>query len=386
MKYALTSATIFDGEQLRFGQAVIIDGDRIESIISEQDLTAEIPQYALKHHLIAPAFIDLQVNGCGGVMFNDKVTEKTLDTMHQANLKSGTTTFLPTLITCGEDKLDAALELAQNYRLQHGFRVPGIHLEGPFISREKKGIHNEHYIRPLQNQDVEKLIAHKDQIGMLTLAPENATPEQISQLSDAGIPVSLGHSNADCQTVQQAFHAGAKYATHLYNAMSGYKGREPGMIGAVFDTPAVHAGIIADGLHLDFVNLRIAKRLLDQRLYLITDATAAAGSDITEFDFVGQKIRVENGKCLGRDGTIGGSMLTMVEAVKNCIAHAGISQEEALRMASLYPAQAMGWAHKLGRIQPNYLANLVILSSDYQVAAVVDQGKWNSFTHAESNR
>lgn len=385
MRYALTSATIFDGHRFYFDHTVIINDDQIEALVPESELAPDITRYALPNQVIAPAFIDLQVNGCGGVMFNNGVDESTLDTMHASNLRSGTTTFLPTLVTCDEGKLDKALSLAQDYRTKYGWRVPGIHLEGPFISKQKKGIHTEEFIRPIQSADIEKLLAHRDQVGMLTLAPENASPEQVAELVDAGIHVSLGHSNANCEVAEKAFAAGAQHATHLYNAMSGYKGREPGLIGAVFDSDAVSAGIIADGLHLDFVNLSIAKKLLKDRLYLITDATAAAGANLTEFEFVGRTVYVKDGKCLGSDGTIGGSMLTMNEAVRNSITYAQISPDEALRMASLYPAKAMGWDDTLGQIKPGFLANLVVLSDRYDVTAVVDQGQWTPFEDANTS-
>ncbi|CAG9001059.1 MAG: N-acetylglucosamine-6-phosphate deacetylase [Candidatus Celerinatantimonas neptuna] len=375
MKYALTQATLFDGEKIISDHALILEGNQIESIVPETKLPSHVTCYAMPGQLIAPAFIDLQLNGCGGVMFNGSVSEKTLETMHQANLKSGTTTFLPTLITTSQDEMNLAFTVASNYRSQYPYRLPGLHLEGPFISTAKKGIHTESFIRPLTDEDVKLLIKHANEITLLTVAPENASPEQIKELSQNGIRVSLGHSNASYEQTQAAFNAGAKYATHVYNAMSGLKGREPGVLGAIFDSKNIYGGIIVDGLHIDYACVRIAKKLLKEHLYLITDATAAAGSDIHEFEFVGRTIHVENGHCIGTDGTLGGSMLTMNEAVRNCIQHVGIEKEEVLRMASLYPARAIGLDNQLGTIARGFIANLVLLDPQYNVTSVIEAGE-----------
>lgn len=375
MKYALTQANLFDGEKIISNHALIIDQGQIESIIPATRLPRHITCYAMPGQLIAPAFIDLQLNGCGGKMFNGSVSEQTLETMHQTNLKSGTTTFLPTLITTSWDEMNQAFEVSSGYRPQHPLRVPGLHLEGPFISTAKKGIHTESYIRPLTNEDVHSLIMHANEIAILTVAPENVSPEQIKTLSDHGIRISVGHSNGSYEQTQAAFNAGATCATHVYNAMSGLKGRELGVLGAVFDSQDVYGGIIADGLHMHFASIRIAKKLMQEHLYLITDATAAAGSDVAQFEFVGRTIRVKNGRCIGSDGTLGGSMLTMNEAVRNCIQKVGIEKEEALRMASLYPARVIGLDDQLGKLAKGYIANLVLLDPQYNVTSVIECGE-----------
>lgn len=374
--YALCGATIFDGQRLITDQAIIISDQRIKHLCPQHEVPSAMTQYDFSGQLISAGFIDLQVNGCGGVMFNGAPSQETLHIMHQANLKSGTTSFLPTFITASEPDMTQALNVGQRYQQNYPFRSLGLHLEGPFISRAKRGIHTEDYIRPLNDEDVAYLINQREQIGLLTVAPENASPEQISRLVQSGIRVAVGHSNASYEQTMNAFAAGADYATHLYNAMSGLKGRELGVLGAIFDRGDVYSGIIADGLHLDFASLRIAKHLLTSHLYLVTDAIAPANSDITEFDFVGRAIHVEEGRCIGDDGTLGGSMLTMNEAVRNCVEHAGISLEEALRMATIYPARAMGLAHQIGRIQTGCWANLAVMDpSDLSVTAVINDGQ-----------
>lgn len=376
MSYAISANQIFTGFEMLSDHAIIIDGEKIVAVVPQKQLDPAIPRHDYENQLICASFIDLQLNGCGGVMFNGAVSETTLETMHQANLKGGTTTFLPTLVTCSSDELALAFNVIKAYQQRYPKRVPGLHLEGPFISTAKKGIHTQSFIRSLQDSDIKSLIANKEQIALLTLAPENASPEQINQLTQAGIRVALGHSNASYEKTQQAFAAGAGYATHIYNAMSGLKGRELGVLGAIFDSTNIYGGIIADGLHMDFAAVRIAKKLLGEYLYLVTDATAAANSDIKRFEFVGRTITVENGRCLGSDGTLGGSSLSLNEAVRNCVLSVGISLDEALRMASLYPARAIGVANELGAIQANHYANLTVLDPNtFEIHAMINEGK-----------
>ncbi|MFM2476908.1 N-acetylglucosamine-6-phosphate deacetylase [Celerinatantimonas sp. MCCC 1A17872] len=376
MSYVISANQIFTGFEMLSGHAIVIDGEKISAIVPQQQLDPSLPRYDYENQLICAAFIDLQLNGCGGVMFNGAVSEATLETMHQANLKGGTATFLPTLVTCASDELALAFEVTKAYQQSYPKRVPGLHLEGPFISTAKKGIHTQSFIRPLQETDIDYLIANKEQIALLTLAPENASTAQIKRLTQAGIRVAVGHSNATYEQAQQAFAAGAGYATHVYNAMSGLKGRDLGVLGAIFDSTNVYGGIIADGLHMDFAAVRIAKKQLGDHLYLVTDATAAANSDIKKFEFVGRTITVENGRCLGSDGTIGGSSLSLNEAVKNCVQSVGFSLEEALRMATLYPARAINAEQELGAIQTNSFANLTVIDPEsFAITAMVNEGK-----------
>ncbi|MFM2483936.1 N-acetylglucosamine-6-phosphate deacetylase [Celerinatantimonas yamalensis] len=375
MSYSLTGARIFTGSEILENHALIIKGEHIHAIVEQSQVDPSLPVHDFSGCLISAGFIDLQLNGCGGVMFNGAISEQTLDIMHQANIRSGTTTFLPTLVTSSCDEMDHALAVSKEYQQRYPMRMPGLHLEGPFISKAKKGIHTEAFIRPLTQADIEHLLQHRAQIAMLTIAPENVMPEQIQQLASSGIRVSVGHSNGSYEKTKAAFNAGAGYATHIYNAMSGLKGRDLGVLGAIFDSDDVYAGIIVDGLHMDFASVRIAKRQLGEHLYLVTDATAAANSNVEQFEFVGRTIRVEDGLCVGDDGTLGGSSLTMNEAVRHCVQNVGLSQLEALRMATLYPARAINMDHMIGRVRQHYYADLVILNDHYQVSAVVNGGQ-----------
>ncbi len=224
---------------------------------------------------------------------------------------------------------------------------------------------------------IELICGNADIVKKITLAPENAPVEVIKQLSDAGIVVSIGHSNATYAQAKAAIDNGATCATHLFNAMSSMTGREPGVVGAVYDND-IYAGIIVDGFHVDYANVRISKKIMNDKLLLVTDATAAAAADIKQFDFVGTSVYYQDGKCIGEDGTLGGSAVTMIESIEQCVKFVGIELAEAIRMATLYPAKAISLADKLGSIAPGKIANLAIFNNDYQVVATVVNGSYKS--------
>ncbi len=238
----------------------------------------------------------------------------------------------------------------------------------------KKGTHNPALIREPDAQMVQFLCDNADVISKVTLAPEVVGSAVIRQLSEAGIVVSAGHSSATYEEAKAGFAAGITFATHLYNAMPAFAGREPGLIGALFDAPDVYCGIIADGLHVHYANVRNAKRIKGDKLVLVTDATAPAGAAIDKFIFAGKTIYYCNGLCVDEQGTLSGSALTMIEAVQNCVEHAGIALDEALRMASLYPAQAMGVEKQSGTIQAGKLANLTVFTRDFKIIKTLVNG------------
>jgi len=382
--YALTNATLFTSAAELLGHALIIEGDRMIDVVAQATLPEYIPAIDLKDCIVAPGFIDLQLNGCGGVMFNDAITADTLDTMHRTNLRSGTTSFLPTLITAPDEDMLAAMQLVTAYRQHSLHNILGLHLEGPYLNPRRKGIHNGNYVRQPEAAMLQK-IAHagRDTVKLLTLAPEMAQPDDIRLLADAGIVVSAGHTDADYETAIASFEAGVSMATHLFNAMSPWQGRSPGMVGAVLNDENVYAGIIADGHHVHLASVGLAHKIKRDRLILVTDATPAAGANIASFRIGGQEVFCQAGKCVSADGTLGGSALTMIEAIRNCVEMIGIPLEEVLRMASFYPAQAIAVDDELGRIVPGYIANLVVLNADLAVVGVVDRGTWHSFV-AES--
>ncbi|KFA99092.1 N-acetylglucosamine-6-phosphate deacetylase [Vibrio sp. ER1A] len=374
--YALTNCKIFTGSDVLTNHAVLINGDQIESVLPSAELPSDIKCLDLNGANLSPGFIDLQLNGCGGVMFNDEITADTIHTMHRANLKSGCTSFLPTLITSSDDNMRQALIAAREYHSQYQNHSLGLHLEGPYLNVAKKGIHSPDFIRQSDDAMIDLICENRDLVAKVTLAPEQNAPEHIEKLRKAGIVVSIGHTNATYEEARKGFESGITFATHLFNAMTPMTGREPGVVGAIYDTPDVYAGVIADGFHVDYANIRIAHKVKGEKLVLVTDATAPAGADMDYFIFVGKKVYYKDGKCVDENGTLGGSALTMIEAVQNTVEHAGIALDEALRMATLYPAKAMGLEDKLGRIKKGMIANLTVFDRDYNVQGTIVNGQY----------
>lgn len=374
--YALTNCKIYTGSDVLENHAVIIDGVTIHSICPESELPTGIELRNLDGANLSPGFIDLQLNGCGGVMLNDEITAETMQIMHEANLKSGCTSFLPTLITSSDENMRQSIEAAREYHAKYENQSLGLHLEGPYLNVMKKGIHSVDYIRQSDDSMIDLICENKDLVTKVTLAPEQNDPEHIERLNKAGVVVAIGHTNATYKEARKGFEAGISFATHLFNAMTPMVGREPGVVGAIYDTPEVYAGIIADGFHVDYANIRIAHKIKGEKLVLVTDATAPAGADMDYFIFVGKKVYYRDGKCVDENGTLGGSALTMIEAVQNTVEHVGIALDEALRMATLYPARAIGVDNKLGLIKKGMVANLAIFDRDFNVRATVVNGQY----------
>ncbi|MBF4255507.1 N-acetylglucosamine-6-phosphate deacetylase [Vibrio anguillarum] len=374
--YALTNCKIYTGSDVLVDHAVIINNELIETVCPIADLPQDIATQDLNGANLSPGFIDLQLNGCGGVMLNDEVTATTMQIMHKANLKSGCTSFLPTLITSSDEDMRKAISAAREYHSQYKNQSLGLHLEGPYLNVMKKGIHSVDFIRPSDDNMIATMCENSDVIAKVTLAPEHNNPEHIERLVKAGIVVSIGHTNATYTEARKSFESGITFATHLFNAMTPMVGREPGVVGAIYDTPEVYAGIIADGFHVDYANIRIAHKIKGEKLVLVTDATAPAGANMDYFIFVGKKVYYRDGKCVDENGTLGGSALTMIEAVQNTVEHVGIALDEALRMATLYPAKAIGVDHKLGRIKKGMVANLTAFDRDFNVQATVVNGQY----------
>lgn len=374
--YALTNCKIYTGSDVLVDHAVIINNELIEAVCPIVDLPQDIATQDLNGANLSPGFIDLQLNGCGGVMLNDEVTATTMQIMHKANLKSGCTSFLPTLITSSDEDMRKAISAAREYHSQYKNQSLGLHLEGPYLNVMKKGIHSVDFIRPSDDNMIATMCENSDVIAKVTLAPEHNNPEHIERLVKAGIVVSIGHTNATYTEARKSFESGITFATHLFNAMTPMVGREPGVVGAIYDTPEVYAGIIADGFHVDYANIRIAHKIKGEKLVLVTDATAPAGANMDYFIFVGKKVYYRDGKCVDENGTLGGSALTMIEAVQNTVEHVGIALDEALRMATLYPAKAIGVDHKLGRVKKGMVANLTVFDRDFNVQATVVNGQY----------
>ena len=378
MRYALTNSVIYTKYDVLRDYAVVIDGETIEAVIPQAELEAGIKAIDLQGNNLTSGFIDLQLNGCGGVMFNDQTSVETLEIMQETNLKSGCTSFLPTFITAPDENIKSAVKIMREYLNKHKNQALGLHIEGPFISVEKKGVHRPEYIREITPEMKDFLCENGDVITKITIAAENPTINYTPDFVKAGIIVSVGHSNATYEVAKAAFHKGATFATHLHNAMSPISsGRAMGVVGAVLDSD-VYTGIIVDGVHINYGNVRIDKKIKGDKLCIVTDSLAAAGAppELETFTFVGKTIYIRDGRCFDANGTIAGASITMIESIKNAVEFVEIPLAEAIRMSNLYPARAIGVDDRLGSVEKGKIANLAVFTSDYKVTATVLNGEW----------
>ena len=365
MLKALVNATIFTGSEKIEGKAILINYDRIEALVDMTSIPGSAERIDCENNFLAPGLIDLQIAGAGGYLFSSSPTAEALKSITNAITVSGTTGFLIAIPT---NTPEVYREVIRVVRENPHPAVLGLHIEGPFISPARRGAHIKEYIRRPEKKDIETLLDGAEGIvKMLTIAPEVCDENIIRMLNDRGIVVASGHSNATFKEAFQGFKWGIKTATHLFNAMSQLHHRDPGLPGAVFQAENAYASIIADGLHVDYNVISISKRLLNERLFLISDAV--------EENLKGayQHVRQTDRFTLP-DGTLSGSLLTLMKAVKNCAENAGIAAEEALRMASSYPAALMGLKDK-GKIAPGYKADLVVFDTDFEVKRVFVNGE-----------
>lgn len=368
MAFALTGARVFDGERINDGLAVVIEGGCIVDVVANENLSMGIKRHNLDGGLLVPGFIDVQVNGGGGALLNDNPTIDTVRRIAESHRKFGTTGLLPTVITDAPDVLSKAIAAVKAARAENVPGILGIHIEGPFLDKERRGAHALRFIREMTEADVTQITAIDCGSVMLTLAPNRVAPTLIKSLAANGVFVSLGHSEASLAEVTNALASGARAFTHIFNAMSQMNGRDPGMVGAALADPHSFCGLIADGYHVHDAAMRVALAAKPKdRMMLITDAmpTAAGGPD--SFELQGRAVQRVNGKLLLADGTLAGSNLTMDEALRYCVERLGVVLEDALQMASLNPAAFLGRDHELGRIKPGYLASLVHLDDDLRV-------------------
>lgn len=371
---ALLAPRIFDGEAWHQDAAVVIEGERVAAIVPRGDVPAGIAVETIETGFIAPGFIDLQVNGGGGVMLNDRRDAEAIGTICAAHAQFGTTALLATLITDTPAITAEALEAGAQAARQKVQGFLGLHIEGPHLAVSRKGAHDPQLIRPMQESDLAKLVAARARVPVLltTVATESVTPAQIRRLAEAGLIVSLGHCDAEYGEVVAAAEAGASMATHLFNAMSQIKNREPGLAGTAIALGGLSAGLVADGIHVDATTIDIALRAKRQpgRIFLVTDAMATIGTDMRQFTLNGRVIKRENGRLTLEDGTLAGADLDMISAVRFMHEKIGVELGEALRMASLYPAQAVGVERHYGRLGRESRADMVVLSDELAIASV----------------
>jgi N-acetylglucosamine-6-phosphate deacetylase len=361
-----SGAAVFDGITLHPGASLRVEDGRVAGPGTGEEVR-------LEGGILAPGFLDLQVNGAGGRMVDRTCTADWLAEMCAIHARLGATGILPTLITDTPEAtarvISAGVEAAR--RQVPGFL--GLHLEGPHLDPRRKGAHDPDLIRPMTESDVARLLEAAAGLPslMVTLAPESATSAQIGQLAAAGVIVSLGHTDCSHAAAVQAVNAGASCVTHLFNAMSQLGNRDPGLVGAALTGP-IHAGLIADGIHVAPQTIRIAMAASD-RLFLVSDAMAAAGSDLTEFTLNGRRILRRDGSLRLEDGTLAGADLTLPQAVAVMVG-LGARIDTALAMASSRPADLLRRGAKMGYLLPNRVADMVYIRPDGKLGGVWQKG------------
>jgi N-acetylglucosamine-6-phosphate deacetylase len=367
---ALLGRRIFDGADWHADAAVVFDGNKITAIQPIASLPAEI-QRIEGGEIIAPGFIDLQVNGGGGVLLNEEPTVEGIATICTAHSKFGTTALLPTLITDRFEVSSRAVAAGIEAQKQGVPGFLGLHLEGPHLSVARKGAHDPALIRPMEDRDL-ALILHCAQALyalMVTIAPESVSTEQVAALAGAGVTVSLGHTEASYDTAARYAKAGVRTVTHLFNAMSPLGHREPGLVGAALDIGTLHAGLIADGIHVHPAAMAAALRAKTGpgRIFLVTDAMSPIGTAMTSFTLNGREILRRDGRLTLADGTLAGADIDMAACMRLVHQTLGLSLDEALRMASAYPAEAVQVSRSKGALKQGWDADIVVLDETLHV-------------------
>ncbi|MCZ7487486.1 N-acetylglucosamine-6-phosphate deacetylase [Rhizobium rhizogenes] len=365
---AFVGARIFDGAAWHDGKVLLISDGHVTDISDKVPAEAEVID--ANGLLIAPGFIDLQVNGGGGVMFNNQPDVDGIARICSAHAKFGTTALMVTLIT---DRPDVTSKAAQAGIAAGKANVPGflgLHFEGPHLSVARKGTHDPALIRKMETADLEVLTRCKAELSFVltTIAPENVTKEQVAALRKAGIVVSLGHTDTGLDVATAYADAGASMVTHLFNAMSPLGHREPGLVGAALSNGKLDCGLIADGFHVDPAAIGIALRAKNGpgRIFLVTDAMSTIGTDDDGFELNGRRVYRNGGRLTLADGTLAGADIDMLSCIRFMHEKMDTPLEEALRMASAYPAEAIGATAK-GKLLPGSGADFVVLTPDLQM-------------------
>jgi N-acetylglucosamine-6-phosphate deacetylase len=369
MPTALVNGRVLRDQALVEGQCVLLEGGRILDVVPQDDPRCRgATAVDLRGNMLLPGFIDSQVNGGGGVLFNDSPSVEVIRQIGRTHRRFGTTGFMPTLISADLDVVARAIA-ATRAAIESGVPgVLGIHIEGPFLNVERKGVHDPAKLRELDASALGLLTSLGIGRTLVTLAPEMTKPEIIRNLTQTGVIVSAGHTNATYAEVVAALQHGLRGFTHLFNAMSQLMGRKPGVVGAALESLDSWCGIIVDGQHISPVVMRLALRCKpSSRFMLVTDAMPSVGTNARSFKLEGRDISVAGSVCIDEDGRLAGSNIDMASCVRNAVSMLGVSLAEAVRMASLYPAEFLGLSHDLGRIEPGYRANLVLADDGLNV-------------------
>jgi len=378
-EFYLVNCDIYTGDEVLVDYGIHVQGDRIVSLVKDENIPGDAECINLEGKIVAPGFIDVQVNGGGGVLFNDSPSLDALKTIAAAHERFGVLNFCPTIISTDTSTIKKCLD-SVGVAQESGIGVLGAHLEGPFIEKSKAGIHDEKYIRVASDSEVAEIIRYRKAVCIFTVAPEAISNSQIENIVRSGINVFIGHTNAKCTEVLDLFRYGAKGVTHLFNAMSQLNSREPGGVGASFYDTSSWAGIIVDGYHVDYKAVQIAKHIKGKKLILVTDAMPPVGQPDARYRIGEHEIACINGRCATKDGTLAGSALDMATAIRNAVQKCGIPLDEAIRMATAYVAEMLGIDDALGYIKPGMFADLVVMNGQVQVEAIVRRGVYSKFT------
>lgn len=368
MRFALTNGLVLTDAGFVEGRAVLVENGRISALPAADAVPGDVACHDLEGAMLVPGFIDTQVNGGGGVLFNDAPDVETIRAIGAAHAAYGTTGFLPTLISDDLRVIEAGIA-AVDAAIRAGVPgVLGIHVEGPFINADRRGIHDAARIRPLDDAGLAALAGLRTGRTVVTIAPEMTTPDTVRRMVASGLIVSAGHSNGSYAEISAAIDAGLTGFTHLFNAMSQLGNREPGAVGAALASEAVWCGLIVDGIHVSPVTMRLALRCKPaDRFMLVTDAMPTTGSARSDFLLQGRRIFARDGRLVDAEGTLAGSDLTMIDAVRNAVSLLGVGMATAFAMASAAPAAFLGLGASHGRIAAGHAASLLCIGDDFEI-------------------
>ncbi len=382
----IENVDIFDGTSISEQKTIFIENGVIQDVISSHPLSfatknkqenlKDIQRIRGDNSLLVPGFIDIQVNGAGGLLWNDSPDAETLEKIAVIHLKFGTTGILPTFISDSMEKMQLACESAHRVLQNQNPSIIGIHFEGPYLNQQKKGIHQQEFIREATSQEINFILDQKFPILLLTIAPEKFPENLLKSLVDANVHIFAGHSNASFEESQRAFSKGVKGVTHFFNACSQMTSRAPGLVGAALLHDNIWCGIIADGKHVSFECLKVAFKCRGtDHFILVSDAMPGVGLNATEFLLQGQTIYIKNGGYFDAHGTLAGASLTILDALKNIVFEANVPLEKAISMTSTNAAKCLGLSKK-GAVAPGYDADVVLLDKKtLNLIHVIQQGR-----------
>jgi len=362
MKQAIINTTVHTGDEIITNGVIIIENGTILSV--QKEIPNDLETIDLKGKHIAAGFIDIQINGGEKLYFSQTPTEETIQDIYDASLKYGTTHVLPCLISSSHETILQGIEAVRNYMKKHNNGVIGMHLEGPFLNPLKRGAHSIDQVRKPTNAELEEIIRlGKDVIKVITIAPECFTEEQLNMLLESDIEISIGHSTITHKEAQFYFSKGIKLVTHLFNAMTQFGHREPGLVGATFENENVYAPVILDGAHCDYAAAKLAYRLKQDKFFLISDATFL-GRKVENFKWDNFDAHLDNGFYRNDDGNLAGATISMLEAVQNAYNYLEVSADEAIKMATSRVASAIGLQDQFGKIKAGFPASFVQFNDD----------------------